>query len=562
MENKWKPVVDLEAVAREKEKQKTPIFPAMTQAARQAVKDVKDTYKNEGIWPAVGEAARGAAATLVGRGVDVINSHARTVQGPARALEKAVTGEVKTPERNYASPELGGEVIPAAPSMVKGSSPEPPKPESSAPFGVGPAYTFSPAVFEDGPADASSPTPFEGSLADASSPTLFEDGPAYTFSPAVFEDGPPDAPFEGGPAAAFSRTIKGGTVRYEDGQGNYLEGPASAKTGQGGLSIMGDYAGPTSTTGMTPEQRDAFEANRQQRSAANVARMTADTEALRDLRRVRTNIFDWRPPDWKRSPNVQVFGDTSPQEALKDYAAGRVGSDGYGMISNLMKKINATDKKGNPTEASKAAAGVLEGFINNQQESSTPELGDLISLANMQQSAQQNELNNQFKVTNMQQSAQQNELNNQFRVDKRNREVAAEQHRQNREVAAEQRDIQNSQLKRFGERTEAMLPGIQRDFPWLGEDAIPFLHDAAEIDPTDPNKAMEMLSGVQTMWTNSDEPAFTIQGREVTGREAVELLNGNNPFSGWPGPGSDFVEAARRQAQRAAQEAALRELGQ
>ena len=121
----------------------------------------------------------------------------------------------------------------------------------------------------------------------------------------------------------------------------------------GPVGAVGTYRGPTSTAGMSDEERTQFEAQRQADIRANVARLNQATEAQRELNAVRKAQAYMNLPESQRGrmPDdvARVLGrETEPaggtgggigqpsfQEAMADYASGRVGTPGYNMIRNL-----------------------------------------------------------------------------------------------------------------------------------------------------------------------------------------------------------------------------------
>lgn len=122
------------------------------------------------------------------------------------------------------------------------------------------------------------------------------------------------------------------------------------------IGTVGDFTGPTSTTGMTDEQKAQFEARRQADIRTNVARLNKATAAQRDINAVRKAKAFMALPEGQRGrmpddvakvlgrPTEPArgggigsggIGQPSFEEAMADYAAGRVGSEGYKMIRNL-----------------------------------------------------------------------------------------------------------------------------------------------------------------------------------------------------------------------------------
>lgn len=112
-------------------------------------------------------------------------------------------------------------------------------------------------------------------------------------------------------------------------------------------------ASPTSTTGLSDEEAAQFEVQRQADIQSNVARLNEATAAQRDLNAVKKAQAFMNLPEGQRGrmpddvakvlgkPTEPArgegggIGQPSFQDALADYASGRVGSQGYNMIRNL-----------------------------------------------------------------------------------------------------------------------------------------------------------------------------------------------------------------------------------
>jgi hypothetical protein len=337
--------------------------------------------------------------------------------------------------------------------------------------------------------------------------------------------------FEGGPAAAFSRTLTPGGVRYADNQGNFMEGKG---TGGGTFSVN---RGP-GQGGMSNAEWDALPND--EKIKRNVASYEDQTTALRDLRRVKTNIADGFAPDAVRSKDGGVIGDVSPQEAMKDYLSGNVRSSGYEMVRRLRKDAQETTGKGRnqrATAGAEAAGGMLASLAAPQTDTRDV-LGTLNyqrGIQKDQEDRQQNDFDNRVSLANL---ARQDEAAVQNRSDK----------------------LQ----ERYDKQIETLIPELSTKINWLGDSAGSYLRQAVDNNLASPTQAMNILIGTEkAVAANTDpmDPLFELAGQKVTGAQAVDILNGGTPFTSWGiGPDEEFYKAARERAAQEIQAMALQEL--
>lgn len=138
------------------------------------------------------------------------------------------------------------------------------------------------------------------------------------------------------PASDFVRTITPSATDSNremfaaaDGKGNYLTGMRPRGTGGGSFSVIGRGA-----EGVSPEEWEKM--SQQERTSLRVRDLQNERAALQRLNATKQEAAYARGG---YSPRVASGGGgTSWGEALKDYAAGRVGTTGYGMVSNFVGK--------------------------------------------------------------------------------------------------------------------------------------------------------------------------------------------------------------------------------
>jgi hypothetical protein len=284
----------------------------------------------------------------------------------------------------------------------------------------------------------------------------------------------------------------------------------------------------------------AFETSKTAQQARTVEDINADTAALRDLRRVQTNVADGFAPDAKRSKSMGPdLGNPSMEEAMRDYAAGRVGSEGYKMIRNLRVDAGDTERRDGkyvPSGKALTAASALEQAGGGQEPGS---LSDAISLANLQRGLQ-----------NDQRSALQDAFGNQMEGSKLELAMTKEQ-RQRQEAA---RKAEKQRRARLVEGAAELPNTWETEYDWLagqGSTLLNTLADSGRFESV--GDLTQFLRGfvgnMQAQAEKAPDDSFEVsyENEPISNAAAMKILNDE-----WGGLGipKDDREKIRQQVVR------------
>lgn len=301
--------------------------------------------------------------------------------------------------------------------------------------------------------------------------------------------------------------------------------------------------------GVSPSEEQIAQARRDAQLAPTdytplndrLASLNAGIEAQRDLARTKANIADGFAPDTDRSKmdSVTVVGNPSLDEAAKDYAAGRVGSTGYGMIRALKMDQEQAANNVARQQSGRRGRGGVPGLQLPSDSGHSSDTGLKDALAVLQYNR---------GLRSDQQRYAQNQIENALNAARLVQQGEIAQRTYERAQRTEDRAAAAAHSKQFAEDAKVQMDSLPKELGWAAPLATRYYSEAEGKfgRAAEATQALGLVTGALAQDQNKE---FKYKDGEVySNADAVAMAQGT--YDGWSG---------MKQVDREARQAAARE---